>query len=74
MVKDSAQSLLWRGFDPWSGDFYMLWGMAKKKRKLQSLGNTAFQMLRAHGGLHIAFPSLQKILLDSTAPPTPMAL
>ena len=24
---------LWRGFDPWPGNFHMPWGLAKKKKK-----------------------------------------
>ena len=26
-------SLLWHGFDPWSGNFHMPWVQAKKKKK-----------------------------------------
>ena len=33
MVKDSALSLLWLGFDPWPGNFCMLQAQPKKKKK-----------------------------------------
>ena len=33
LVKDLALSLLWHGFDPWPGKFYMLRGTAKKKKE-----------------------------------------
>ena len=26
-------SLLWHEFDPWPGNFHMLWGQSKKKKK-----------------------------------------
>ena len=31
-VKDWALPELGRRFDPWSGNFHMLWGLAKKKK------------------------------------------
>ena len=31
-VKDPALSLLWRGFDPWPGNFLMPWVWPKKKK------------------------------------------
>ena len=30
MVKDLELSLLWLGFDPWPGNFHMLWAWPKK--------------------------------------------
>ena len=32
-VKDPALSLLWHRFDPWPGNFRMLWAWPKKKKK-----------------------------------------
>ena len=29
-------SLLWHSFDPWPGNFYMLWVQPKKKKKKES--------------------------------------
>ena len=33
VVKDLALSLLWRGFDPWPGNFLMPWGWPKESKK-----------------------------------------
>ena len=32
-------SLLWRGFDPWPGNFHILWVTAKKKKKKRLSAN-----------------------------------
>ena len=31
-VKDMLLSLLWHGFDPWPGNFYVLWMQSKMKK------------------------------------------
>ena len=39
-VKDLALSLLWYGFDPWPGNFLMLWAWPKKKKKKKETKET----------------------------------
>ena len=39
VVKESALSLLWLGFDPWPRNFHMLWAQPKtKKQIIENLG------------------------------------
>ena len=33
LVKDPTSTLLWLGFNPWLGNFCMLWAQPKKERK-----------------------------------------
>ena len=33
VVKESVLSWLWLGFDPWLGNFLMLWVRSKKKKE-----------------------------------------
>ena len=37
MVKDSGLSLLWRGLDPWLGNFHMQKKKKKKKKKRKEI-------------------------------------
>ena len=43
MVQDPALALQWGRFDPWPGNFCMLWAWPKKKKKPQQ--NTSFEQM-----------------------------
>ena len=51
LVKDSVLSLLWRGFDPWSGSFCMPGTRLKKKNRLFGTRNYSHFFVITYNGV-----------------------